>query len=125
MTLPHVFGVTLYQSDGTTARANATIQIKNKRTEETATATTNSAGQVIFDLANFTNGYVVGDTIIVEKYAADTDMEYYVTANGDETYPSWVEVENETRVRIYPSTTRFKLNLTRNPGGKQVSLSLD
>lgn len=124
-TLPHPFGVSLKQSDGTTARSGATIVITNERTEETQTAVTNSQGQVVFDLANFSNGYVVGDIITVEKQVADSDMEYFVTANGTETYPAFVQVENETRTRIYPNTARFKLNTTNYPGGKGINFTLN
>jgi len=121
---PYVLGVQVNQSGGS-PRANVTVKITNKRTKETQTSTTNSSGQSAFDLANFEQGYIVGDAIDIEKQVADTDMEYYVSANGDETVPSWVQVSNKTRTRIFPSSARIKLNLTRNPGGMQVNFTLD
>lgn len=123
--LPFVWGVELKQSDGS-ARANVTIKITNNRTGETQTDTTNSSGQAVFDLANFESGYDDGDTITTEKSVAHTDMEYFISANGNDSNPTWVQVENETRTRIYPSTARFKLNLTRYPGGRtDLKITLD
>ena len=123
-TMPYVIGVKLLQSDST-ARSGATIKITNDRTGDTQTATTNQFGQSVFDGANFTQGYIVGDVITVEKNVNATDFEFYVTANGSESNPTWVQVANETRTQIVPSTARFKLDLTKNPGGKQVIVTLN
>lgn len=115
--LPYVIGVQFNQSSGS-GRADVSIVLTNVRTEETLTETTNSSGQVIFDLGNLEDGYIIGDKLTIGKSVLDGDMEYFITANGDETNPTWVEVENETRTRLYPNTVRFKLNTARNPGGK-------
>ena len=124
-TIPYLLAVKLYKSDGSTPRSGATIVITSQRTEETQTGTTNTNGEAVFDLANFTEGYESGDAIDVEKEASHSDMEYYVSANGDDSYPSFVQVDNETETRIYPCTARIKLNLSKYRGGREINFTLD
>ena len=58
-----MLGITIYDTDGTTAVASVKVTIRNERTNETQTGNTDSSGQVIFNLANFTSGWTVGDIV--------------------------------------------------------------
>lgn len=123
-TLPYILGVQLNTSSGS-GRTNATIKVTNQRTGDILTSTTNDQGEAVFDLANFTQGYLKGDALTVEKVVSNSNMEYYVSANGNETNPTWVEVNDETETTISPNTARFKLNSTNYPGGRQIDITLD
>lgn len=75
---PFTLGVTVYDTDGSTVLANITVRIRNENTNDTASAVTNSSGQVIFNLANLTNGWSVGDI-----------LSYYVLYKGYEAQESF------------------------------------
>ena len=63
---PHNFGVTVYDTDETTAVADIQVTIRNESSNESSTLNTNAQGQVIFNLANssvFENGWTSGDRI--------------------------------------------------------------
>jgi len=117
--------ITLYQADESTPRVGATIQAKNIRTEDTMTKITDSDGKVLFDLDTFSLGYDTSDLLEIEKLVSHSDMEYYVSANGHETNPAWVEVSEGNKTRIYPNSARFKLNTNRYEGGREINLTLN
>lgn len=54
---------TVYDTDGTTALASVKVICRNVTNNETQNYTTNSSGQYLFDLGNFSSGYLVGDEI--------------------------------------------------------------
>lgn len=60
---PFVLGITVYDTDGSTPKDGVTVLIRNENTNETQTETTNASGEVIFNLANFSSGWTVGDII--------------------------------------------------------------
>jgi len=63
--LPYPIDGIAYDSDGTTALDSVFIVCKNVTNNETLTTTTNSLGQFIFDLANLTSGYRIGDEVSI------------------------------------------------------------
>lgn len=65
-TLPHPVAITLKQSDGS-PRINTNLIVINRNTGNELFATTNSQGQAVVDLANFTEGYTIEDPIIIKK----------------------------------------------------------
>jgi len=63
---PHVFGIQVYDTDGTTALANVKVSIRNETSNDTSSGNTNASGQIVFNLANssiFTDGWTTGDRI--------------------------------------------------------------
>ena len=70
---PFTLGVTVYDTDGSTGKANVTVTIRDENTNETLSDDTDSNGQVVFNLANLTSGWTVGDII-----------SYYVLYSGYE-----------------------------------------
>ena len=63
---PFTLGVTVYDTDGTTALSNVQVRIRNENTNETSTDNTGSDGRAQFQLANsdvFESGWTVGDII--------------------------------------------------------------
>jgi hypothetical protein len=52
-------------SESGTGVSSATVKVRNESTNELLTTTTNASGLYVFDLANFTSGYTIGDTITV------------------------------------------------------------
>lgn len=120
---PYIIAVQVKQSDGS-IRTYPIVRITNARTGETQTSTGNIAGQVIFDLANFINEYIVGDLIEIEKITSN-EFEYYLSANGDETNPTWIEVDSDVQVKFNPNTARIKQNSSKYGGGREVNLTLN
>ena len=65
-TQPHPVAITLKQSNGS-ARGSTKLRVINRNTGNEIYVTTNSQGQAVADLANFTEGYTADDTIVIEK----------------------------------------------------------
>lgn len=84
---------TLYEDDGTTPVASATVKARNESTAETISVTTNSLGQFLFDLSNLASGWTDRDTVTIytiytnyegaESVTIDTSSGY--TINQDVT----------------------------------------
>jgi len=55
----------VYESDGTTIISNVLVICKNVSNNETQTQLSNSSGEFLFDAANFTSGYSVGNEISI------------------------------------------------------------
>lgn len=115
--LPHQVSVQLYQSDGSTPRAGATLTLTNENTGESVTLTTNVNGRALYELLNLTQGFSDGDKITVSQSVSAANVEFFVTANGDDTVPTWTQLDNNIRTRIKLNTARFKLNTSRREGG--------
>lgn len=63
---PHLFGVTVYDTDAVTGKANIQVTIRNETSNESSSKSTNSNGRTVFNLANasvFTKGWTPGDRI--------------------------------------------------------------
>ncbi len=63
---PHIFGVTVYDTDGTTVMPDVRVTIRNETSNETAEGNTDATGRIVFNLANssvLTNGWTPGDRI--------------------------------------------------------------
>lgn len=60
---PHIFGVTVYDTDGSTAKSDVEVIIRNESTNETQSGNTDSDGQYVFNLADFTEDWSSGDII--------------------------------------------------------------
>lgn len=72
-TLPYIISGRVLDDDNSTARANITLTMTNKRTGETTTATTGSDGSFALDAANFENGYEDGDRMIISSAQSGTN----------------------------------------------------
>lgn len=123
MSLPFVIAIQVYQADGSTARANASLKITNQTTGDTDTFTANVNGQAIYDAGNLESGYSDGDKIKIEEVSSDDNTEYFVTGNGGATKPTWVQCNNNTRTKIPLNTYRFKMDQTRRAGGFDINIS--
>jgi len=64
-TLPYIYQLTVYESDGSTRADSVTVTAVNKSTNEAIQSTANSNGVVVFDFANFTSGYDDGDIVFI------------------------------------------------------------
>lgn len=85
MQTPYLVYGTLYENDGSTPDASASLTIKNETTSETLTTTTNSIGQYIFDCANFTSNYADGDYVTVtlnESGSVGQDLKIKIISRG-------------------------------------------
>ncbi len=63
---PHVFGIIVHDTDGTTVMADVRTTIRNETSNETKDLNTNSSGEAVFNLANksvFPSGWTPGDRI--------------------------------------------------------------
>lgn len=79
---PFTLGVTVYDTDGSTALSSVTVTIRNENTNETQSDDTDSNGQVAFNLAGFTSGWKPGDII-----------SYYVIYSGYEASGSFTSTD--------------------------------
>jgi len=119
-----IITITVYQADESTPRPYAVVKVTNTNTNDSATKTANVNGIVTFILKDdLTEGYTTGDAIKVEQIIEHTAVEYYITGNGNATYPTWVQCTNATRTQLKINTTRFKINTIRNPGGISLNIS--
>ena len=74
---PYLLSGVVYSRDGSTAAASATVTIIDGETGDRGTATTNTSGQWVYDLANLTNAYSDGDQIVIR--AVNSAETYEVT----------------------------------------------
>lgn len=86
--LPLILNGVVYQSDGSTVIADARVTARNERSTETLNIDTNSSGQYVMNCANFTSGYVIGDTVTLmviysnfEKSTSITLVEGVITTD--------------------------------------------
>ena len=79
---PFTLGITIYDTDGTTVLSDVKVTIRNEATNETQDGNTNSSGQKLFNLTDFTSGWTVGDII-----------SYYVLYQGYEAIASFVSTD--------------------------------
>lgn len=60
---PFILGITVYDTDGSTAKSDVTVLLRNESTNDTQTKTSNASGEVVFNLADFSSGWTVGDIV--------------------------------------------------------------
>lgn len=60
---PFTLGITVYDTNGTTALANAKVTVRNENTNDSISKNTDSSGQIVVNFANFADGWTVGDII--------------------------------------------------------------
>ena len=83
---PFPLNGTVYDSDGITALANVKVICMNVTNNETQTYITNSSGQFMFDLANFTSGYLTGNEIsLFASYGNYKDEVVWTVSGTDKT----------------------------------------
>lgn len=63
--------------------SNLNLIIRNLRTGDTLTAQCDTTGRYVQDAANFTNGYLIGDTVRVIITDLPQHTENITTSNGD------------------------------------------
>ena len=95
----------LYDTDGTTALASATVKIRNENTNKTLTETTNSSGQYVFDCGNLEGGWTEGDKITIYVIYQNYDAAVTVTINLT-TFPDGIE-QNLTLVAVTESALKL------------------
>ena len=81
----HILTITVYDTDGTTAKEAVTVTIRNESTSETQSGDTDVSGEVALNLSGFTSGWTVGDTI-----------SYYVNYSGYEAEGSYTSTTDAT-----------------------------
>lgn len=81
-TLPFPINGVVYDTDGTTAMASVKVTLRNERTNETISTTTNASGQYILDCANLASQYADGDVVTV--FIIYTNYEDYEEYTIDE-----------------------------------------
>lgn len=69
-TTPYPVSGKVYDVDRT-VEGDVTVKLTNSRTGDTLSQTTNSSGEFVFDLANFTNSYVDNDLILIQAWKKD------------------------------------------------------
>jgi len=84
MPIPYVVSGTVYQSDGSTALASATVYLRNETSNEVISTTTDSSGAYILDAANLTSGYLTGDVITVYVFYTnyEASRSHTITSGG-------------------------------------------
>src|SRR3990167_607933 len=81
---PYSISGQITDTDGSTALSNVRVVIRNERTNETLSTNTDSSGDYIFDIANFSSGYSNGDivTVLVIYTNSEGSLEHTVV-EGD------------------------------------------
>lgn len=81
-----VLGVTVYDTDGSTAMADVRVTIRNESNNELQTLDTNASGEAVFNLANFDSDFSIGDVItaavIYRNYEAYESYTVVSTTGG-------------------------------------------
>jgi len=100
-----IWGVTVTLS--AVAQANASVTITNQTTNETQQTDTNSDGEVIFNLANFTSGWTSGD--VIKTYAEYSTYEATDTrqATGSASFSLALATKTSSASLRYFTTTEF------------------
>jgi len=80
-----------------TGSANATIVLDNLTTNESIETTTDSAGNYVFDCANFPNGYSNGDSINI-RISSGTLIAERLNAGIDKT--SLFQIHNIDKIQV-------------------------
>ena len=75
---PFPFSGHVYDIDRT-VEADATVKITNSRTGAVQTQVTNSAGEYVFDFANFTGEYATNDLVYVQAWKSGTPFKIVST----------------------------------------------
>ena len=79
MPFPYPIQGLVRDTDNSTTLANVRVTAKNERSNATLAINSNSAGEYLFDAANFTGGYIDGDTVTVTVlYLNYQDQEEHV-----------------------------------------------
>jgi len=99
-----IWGV-LYDTDGTTAIANATVKIRNESTNNTLTETTDANGGYVFNCGNFADGWTNGDLITIYAIYTNYSASHTVTIDTT-TYPGEIE-QNLTLTAITEAALRY------------------
>ena len=84
--LPYAVSGTLYNTDDVTPLANIAVVITEIQNNQTTTVLTNASGQFLFDLANFPNGYSLGDEISLFASYGQYWISLYFTTNSAYSY---------------------------------------
>lgn len=101
MASPYTIGGFVYDSDGTTVLANVRVSILNNSTDESGTALSNASGEYLFDIANLTSGYSIGDEISIYASYGRLYHEYVFTVdtNGYYLQNITIDLDLETAVQ--------------------------
>jgi len=79
VTTPYILSGTIYDVDGAIPLTDATIKVTNKRLNETTFTASDSNGEYVIDLANYT-GYRNGDLILIESFILGDVSKKYKSA---------------------------------------------
>lgn len=112
--IPHILYGRFTDKNGNVV-AGATITAKNLATNATITVTTDANGDYVLDCANFSGGYVNGDTIkLLGASSASINFEIYFSVDGGN---NWMEVNNNEETNLSANTVRKKVDTINYPGG--------
>ena len=104
----HTVTVTVYQSDGTTARASAAVTVTNETNSENMTVDTDSTGIAIFNLANLTTQWLGTDIITVRAaYSGSDASDQFYPSGGTTTISLTLATATTTASLKYFNTTDF------------------
>lgn|SRR3990167_4597435 len=107
---------------GTAPYGNIILNFQISSSYETLIATTNSAGQFVFDLANFALAWGANDTLKIwyTPPIPVSNLDMYIAIDGDETSPTWQLIENNTRTTLFANQTKTKIDEQNYSGGRQA-----
>ena len=80
-----LYGI-LYDTDGTTPIASATVKGRNESTNKTISTTTNADGQYMLDFGNIEDGWTEGDLFTAYVRYTNYDDDVTVTSSADVPY---------------------------------------
>jgi len=102
---------------GNTPYPGAIVRILNTRTNEEKSVMTNSGGDYIFDTANYVNGPVDNDGLVItlEIPSLNNFMELYVSIDNGLT---WQYVVDQVTYETTFNKTRGIVNQDQFPGGR-------
>lgn len=99
---------TVYDYGTTTPLASTRVICRNVSTNEKQTQDTNSSGQYLFDLANFTSGYSVGDEISLFVSYGNYYKEAIFTVSGSSKDQDLTLDTEITSAAVYCSITEIR-----------------
>ena len=127
MLSPYPVSGYIYESDGSTALENAVVTARNVRTGEflSLKSVSNSAGEYIIDLANFSSGYNNGDLVRIYAYEPSG---YFYLGNTTINATTGLEERNltsETFTYTTPEKVASRLQLSKGFGMDAVPTAAD
>ena len=100
MASPYPIAGIVYDSDGVTVLANTLVSILNNTTNKSGTVLSNSSGEYLYDIANLTNGYTIGDEISIYASYGRYYHEYVITVDSNGYYSQNITIDLELETAV-------------------------